>query len=442
MITDGDRMAVDGFLLVFHRPAVRRIRDASTVMEHVAAFERHTSLVGWNVNTDLGFPPGLASLDFRWIVLHYSLFGLDGYRLDRAWLAYLRSTPGTKIAFFQDECTGCQQRFRFLNDLSIECVYTCLEPSEFDKVYRRFTDVDRLESTLPGYVSDELVEAARRFGVPDTERTTDVGYRARPLPAYLGRGAMEKHEIGIRFKELAAGTGLRLDIAGGEDDRLYGDDWHRFMAGCRCMLGVESGASAFDLEGEVLSEYRQLIEQGRRPGVDDLRTLSRWEEVVHYRTISPRHFEAAAFRVCQILFEGAYSQALSPMVHYIPLKKDFSNVEEVIRLAKDREVRAELTGNAHRDLIESDDWTYRRFIRGFDSTLCEIAEPPSDPVSRPEATAALDRGARGRRLRRRGEWALLRALQTAPLRPVVRGAGPLAARVRRRLGIRGVDATK
>ena len=69
----------------------------------------------------------------------------------------------------------------------------------------------------------------------------DVGYRGRPLPAYLGHGAMEKHEIGVRFGELAAGSGLRLDLATGEGDRLYGDDWYRFLANCRCVLGVESG---------------------------------------------------------------------------------------------------------------------------------------------------------------------------------------------------------
>ena len=66
---------------------------------------------------------------------------------------------------------------------------------------------------------------------------------------------MEKHEIGVRFGELARDSGLRLDLAAGEADRLYGDAWYRFMANCRCMLGVESGVSAFDLEDEVLDEF-------------------------------------------------------------------------------------------------------------------------------------------------------------------------------------------
>ena len=70
--------------------------------------------------------------------------------------------------------------------------------------------------------------------------------------------------IGRRFRELPRDTGLRLDIKGAEADRLYGNAWYRFIADCRCALGVESGASAFDLEDEVLAEYRELVAQRHR----------------------------------------------------------------------------------------------------------------------------------------------------------------------------------
>ena len=87
------------------------------------------------------------------------------------------------------------------------------------------------------------------------------------------------------------------------------------------MLGVESGVSAFDLEDEVLTEYAELERASGGVAIEDLTSLPRWEDRVYYRTISPRHFEAAAFRVCQVLFEGRYSGVLEPMVHYIPLQE-------------------------------------------------------------------------------------------------------------------------
>ena len=429
---------VDGVLLLYHRPIPRWFKDASTVMEHVRAFGDHSRLPLWTVNTDTGFPEGLHDVDFASVLLHYSLFGMGPYSLDDGWLDYLDRTSAFKIAFFQDECTRCVRRFRFLNDHRIDCVYTCLEPPEFDKVYGHHTNVPKLVSNVPGYVSDDLLEAARRFAVADPLRSIDVGYRGRPLPPYLGRGALEKHLIGERFSALAVNSGLRLDILGAEADRLYGDGWYAFLANCRCVLGVESGVSAFDLEDEVLTEYLELERENGTVALEDLQSLPRWEDRVYYRTISPRHFEAAAFRVCQVLFEGRYSGALEPMVHYIPLKKDFSNLDEVVRNIKDAELRAELTANAHRDLIASGEWSYRRWVGGVDAVLSEAGvDGRAEPDAVERVGAALRRGSRRRRRRRLVQWTLLHVLGSSRARRFVLFVHPATARIRRLLRIPG-----
>lgn len=431
---------IDGVLLVYHRPDAPWIKDASTVMEHVGAFAAHSRYQTWEVNTDLGFPPAIADLDFRAVIVHYCVFGMGPYRLDERWLEWLDRSSAYKIAFFQDECTRCQRRFRFLDEHRFDCVYTCLEPSEFDKVYRRYTNVPKLVSNVPGYVPEHLAEVGGRFGKPDLERKIDVGYRGRPLPAYLGRGAMEKHLIGVRFAQAAADSGLRLDVATGEGDRLYGDDWYRFMADCRCVLGVESGVSAFDLEDEVFGEWQERSANGQEVGVEDLATLARWEDVVYYRTISPRHFEAAALRVCQVLFEGRYSGAMEPMVHYIPLAKDFSNIDHVLELIRDPDVRRELTENAYRDLIGSGEWSYSRLIASVDETLAEAGlngRPEPAAISKVEEGLA-DRFRR-RRLRRRAEWVLFWVLSPKAVQRLIRFVQPVTIRVRRLLGIRSPD---
>ena len=86
-----------------------------------------------------------------------------------------------------------------------------------------------------------MVAAADRFARPDAERDIDVGYRGRPLQPYMGSGSIEKVLIGERFEELASATALRVDIDTGEEGRVYGDDWYRFLGRCRAALGVESG---------------------------------------------------------------------------------------------------------------------------------------------------------------------------------------------------------
>jgi hypothetical protein len=388
---DRSARSVNGILLLYHHPP--RL-SAPTIMDHVLAFERHSQFKVWSVNTDHGFPKTLTSLDFATIVLHYSLFGIAPYQLNEYFYEYLANSRAYKIAFFQDEYHYCKPRFEFLNRYGIDCVYTLLQPEQWDDVYRLYTRVPKLVHGIPGYVSDELVSLAERLTIPDDERDIDIGYRGRSLPAYMGRAAQEKSEIGQRFAERAHAYGLTLDIAVDEDSRIYGEDWFRFLANCRGVLGVEAGVSVFDLDDSVREQYEQLA--AAHPDVTfeeiETRILGPKENNIFYRTVSPRHFEAAAFRVCQILFEGAYSHVLEPMAHYIPLHKDFSNFEEVVARFRDRDLRRRLTENAYRDLIASGAYSYRRFIEDFDRELFAMGfDPQADEPAAVRLTSALER---------------------------------------------------
>lgn len=391
---------VSGILLLYHHPARH---SAPTIMEHVESFERNSRYKVWKVNTDLGFPGGLKGLRFETVVLHYSLFGIWPYRLDRSFLAYLDACEGShKIAFFQDEYRQCQQRFRFLNERGIDCVYTLLKPELAERVYGANTRIREMVHTLTGYVSAELQQRAAGMTRPDSERTVDIGYRARPLDFALGRGAQEKQAIGLGFARRAAGLGLTLDIETDESRRIYGSGWYEFLASCRAVLGVEAGVSIFDLNGEAEAACAALLAESPNLSFDevDRRVLHRWEGNIPYRTVSPRHFEAAALRVCQILFEGEYSGVLEPMVHYIPLRKDFSNFDEVIRIFRDPERRTALTENAYRDIVRSGRYSYAQFIREFDERL--LARGLADAITADAAAQVsrlLDRGAKWRRLR-------------------------------------------
>jgi hypothetical protein len=239
--------------------------------------------------------------------------------------------------------------------------------------------------------------------VPDAERKIDVGYRGRNLEYYMGRGAREKFDIGVKFREKANGLGLRLDIETEESKRIYSENWYRFIANCRGILGVEAGVSIFDLEDVIYEGYQRLIAENPMMSFEEVSerlNFKSWEDRIYYRTISPRHFEAAALKVCQILYEGKYSRIMKPMVHYIPLKKDFSNFAEVIRAFSNPAVRRELTSNAYNDLIASGQYTYERFIRkSFDPVLEEVGlEPEMDPFKSATVTEILNEGSRLRYL--------------------------------------------
>jgi hypothetical protein len=385
---------VNGILLLYHHPEGT---NAPTIMEHVEALARHSRFRVWNYNTDSGFPRTLGRFRFSAIALHYSLFAPKGYKLDDYFLSYLDGSNAYKIAFFQDEHHYCQDRFAFLNAHRIDCVYTLLEPEYWPQVYGKYTHVPKLVHGIPGYVSDELVRHAEQTFKPDEEREIDIGYRGRTLQAYMGKGSQEKADVGTGFLEHARDSGLKLDIAVNERSRIYGDAWFEFLANCRGVLGTEAGVSIFDVEDTVRTEYQRLLVQNPLITFDELseQLLGKWEDNIYYRTVSPRHFEAAALRVCQILFEGKYSGILEPMVHYLPLKKDFSNVDDVLRQFRDPDVRRRLTDNAHRDLIASERYSYRRFAESFDAELIAAGlDPDVDARVADRVGPALVRGER------------------------------------------------
>lgn len=367
---------VPAVLLLYHRPPWSR--DAGTVWEHIRAFGKHSRFRFCAVNTGLGFPGTLASLEFSAVVFHYSLFGGEEYPIENRFLDYVDGWRSSyRVAFFQDEYQFCPQRARFIDDHRIDCIYTLLEDAWIPRVYGDRRGVGRIIPTLTGYVDERLVSAGLRYGLPDDLRSIDIGYRGRELLPYMGRAAREKTAIAEEFKRATAAEGLKLDIETRENQRLYGKSWHEFLGKCRGCLGVEAGVSVFDLEGVVYERYDELRREDPAASFDEMvdmlaPVMDPWEGQVYYRTISPRHFEAAAFRACQILFPGRYSGIMEPMRHYIPLEKDFSNIEEVVRLFRTTAVREELVENANRDLIQSGSYSYEHFVQEFDRVLtCE-----------------------------------------------------------------------
>ena len=81
------------------------------------------------------------------------------------------------------------------------------------------------------------------------------------------------------------------------------------------------------------------------------------------KALSPRHLEACLTETCQVLIEGNYNGILKPDVHYIPVKPDFSNLEEVFSKMQNTELTKYLVANAYNDIVLSNKYTYKAFVQ-------------------------------------------------------------------------------
>lgn len=367
--------SVNGVLLIYYQHIA--MIDASTVHENIESFEKHSTYPTWSYNVALGFPNDLMTLEFDVIVLHYSLFSMGSYyTLSQDFLEYIQHTKGHKVAFFQDDYRYCQKRFNFINTFQIDTIYTPLQPENIPKVYGSNTNAKYLFNYLCGYVCTDIIEKTKAYVRPWKEREMDISYRARQLPYYLGSGGQEKHLIGLTFIDMCKKKQipLNLDIKINFNDRIYGNDWYQFLGNSKAVLGVESGGSIVDIEDIVVKSTEEYLKTHPKATFEEFYDvfLHKYDNNILYRVSSPRIFESAALKALMIMYEGNYSGIIQPDVHYIALKKDFSNFDDIIAKLHDTNLCKKIIDNAYQDLILSGKYSYRAFIVDFDKHLQQL----------------------------------------------------------------------
>lgn len=363
----------------------------STVGEYLEAFGKHSRSEIWYAVGTQGAPL-LFDLDaFDVVVIHYSVRLCHDWYLSKEYAKALKVYRGLKIVFIQDEYEDTDVARAAIKNLGIDVVFTCVPGDQVEKVYPRqqFADTEFVQ-VLTGYVPEAYEQ---KSAVRDpAERPILIGYRGRPLPYWYGALGQEKVEIGRRMHAICRERGLSVDIKWGMNDRIYGDAWYEFVRSCRVMLGTESGANVFDDRGEIRKNIHQALAFIPDLTFDEASKLfiGAEEGRVIMNQVSPKVFEAIAFHTGLVLFEGYYSGVLEPDKHYIPLKKDFSNVDDVLAKVQDADYVRAMTERAYRDVIETGRYSYREFIRLFDEVVERRKPAPSGAKFAPPQLAPHD----------------------------------------------------
>jgi glycosyltransferase involved in cell wall biosynthesis len=326
----------------------------------------------------LSLPESLDLAQYAGVIIHstvsyfpHNLYALD-QRLDRPFEEF----DGLKILMKQDEQVQTNRFSEYIAKKKIDLVVTCVPPEEIGKVYPRDVvgDVDFLHA-YTGYLSPSLRSMSR----PSiAARSIDVSYRGSIQPLEFGRLGYEKRGIGYDVSAaLKNAPDLKVDISSRWEDRINGTSWFDFLSQSKVVLGVESGSNLFDFTGEVAAWCREY--EARNKGIEPTSEefylkahdeyLHRFEGNVNYAQISPRHFEAAVCRAAQILYEGEYSGIFVPYRHFLPLKRDLSNIEEAIDFARDENRLKEFADRAYEEIIPNPAYHYEHFVEMFDNAV-------------------------------------------------------------------------
>lgn len=328
--------------------------QAGAVLDHIHAVTASTEF-SWHILNPLVFKTidKLNFTHFDAIGVHFSIKLHGHYYLSSLLKKKIRAYQGTKFIFLQDEYQKVNQTQNSLYWLGFDLLFTLVSPELFEEAYPdpRLATLKKVH-VLTGYVDDRMKSL---MPPPVASRSIDVSYRSRRCEYRLGKLGQDKINLASEFVSRTSHSHLKLDISVEESDRVYGKAWLDLLMRSKVVLGTESGASIWDVDGEVAKKVKQFLRKHK--GADFNRVfhevLEPYDGKLMYSAISPRVFEAAATKTPMVMFRGYYNGICKPDVHYIVLEKDFSNLSDVLNKINDNEYLQAMADRTYVDLIES-----------------------------------------------------------------------------------------
>lgn len=371
-------------LLLYHfSPSGSGISTAREIVAYLQSLSRF-SIVAVNVQCPrdenfLALDPSIDLDAFAAIVIHNTVaYDLENLQvIDRYSRRKLSDYKGAKVLMKQDENFLFRELSTYIGEVGFDLIFTCLPRPEIDKVYPpSIVGAPKFIQMLTGYVTPHL-RAIKPFS---SHRPIDIGYRGSIQPLSFGWLAYEKRKIGEDIARRLKDGGLKLDITSRWEDRFIGQEWLDFLHLCKATLGAESGASVWDIKGDLTVRCEQAEQKLGPFRMDEayaeeyLGYLSDLENVIDYAQISPRHFEAAATGTLQLLYPGKYSNIFQPQRHFFPLARDYSNLNDAVEAVKDEQYRKRITEAAYEEIILDQSNWIEAFIAQFDDAVEKALE--------------------------------------------------------------------
>ena len=347
-----------------------KYKDRNTIDEHLHSFRRYADGVEFHYfNAANGVPRYLTYPRYDGVILHYTFLAVRWSKeLYDNWsktIKRLKALKGYKVGIPQDEYAETDVLCNLFREYDVKTVFTCFFEEDYQKVYPpEKVPLEHLITVFPGYIDEDEARRLQAFCDGREERSIDLGYRARKLPYWLGRHGQLKHEIGQLFLEKTKDSGLKVDISTSNKDVFFGNDWYKFLCRCRAVLGCEGGASLLDPTGNIRINVEDYVENHPDASFEEVEQACFRGKDYNIRlfALSPRHFECVITKTCQVLVEGEYGGIFIPGVHFIELKKDYSNLDAVIEQLKDATYCKKIADNAFRDVFKSGKYSYRAFV--------------------------------------------------------------------------------
>lgn len=266
---------------------------------------------------------------------------------------------GKVVAIAQDDFWANKLLDNWCMDWDVDRILTPIN-NDLDVLYPRSIKTKEFRTALTGYVKSGPIPQTALL----RDRPIDLGQRVRDMPPHLGRLAQAKSKQAVVMATAATSVGFKVDVSTRVEDSFIGTAWFDFLSSCKFTVGMKGGASLHDPYGLTHTKVQAYLARHPEASFDEIeRKCFKGKDMKHeFTAISPRLFESSMAGTCQILQRDDYLGVLEPWRDYIPLERNFSNVNEVVSTMKDLDKCQEIVTNARIALVDSQMFDYSQLV--------------------------------------------------------------------------------
>ena len=255
----------------------------------------------------------------------------------------LRYKKAFKVFFVGNEYKHMPEKISFTKNLNIDLFITQSHLENIKNLYR-----DALQINVE-YICNVGIDEKIFFPKIDyNKRKILVGYRTYPEPLYLGN--QERVRLYKFLKKYSRNMKNNLfDLSIDHKDRFEYGDWANFLNNCKCLISANTGSDYFflndDLRRKVNNSKIEIFDQVFETFFKNMNKGDK------FRCLTGKVIEPAACKTSLILVEGDYDK-FKANIHYISLKKDYSNMGECIEKLNDQQFINTIIQNSY-ELVKS-----------------------------------------------------------------------------------------
>lgn len=366
-----------------------RFLDRRTITDHLYSFSRYAKQHEYfylDVSSDAVLTSEVLSFPYDIVILHYTFLvqRMDGGVFDKYYSSVgpkIAQLSGIKVLIPHDEYSDTARLWKIARDCQADHIFASCYPQDYPVLYPldKVGENCQIHTVLTGYVEPSLVK--KYSTKSNRRRDIDIGYRALDSGYLYGLHGWIKVSVARAFiKAAKEHPELVFDVAlTGHNKRKtkYGNQWFRFLRSCKAAVGCLGGSSIMDADGSIKASLATYMKQHPTAAYAEAEKncFPHKDGKITAFLLGPRIFEYAICKTCPILVEGDYHGILYPEVHYISLKKDFSNMDEVLERVKDTAYCAQMAERCYRDLVLSEDYRYDFFANNLLDTVAENQLP-------------------------------------------------------------------